>query len=129
MSEVESESAAPIEVAPPAEPDARDTRHRYNGPPKGLADALVRARAELGGVVFKGGRNEHNKYPFVGHEHVIIEEKGVPNPAIQTALENLIPRLRRQEPFPLPPGLGHRRVFERLRGLQPLGRLGQIGAA
>lgn len=36
-----------------------------------LAKALTKARAALRGTVFKGGTNTHNKYPYVGHEHVM----------------------------------------------------------
>ena len=36
-----------------------------------LAKALASARAVMRGTVFKGGTNSHQKYPYVGHEHVM----------------------------------------------------------
>jgi hypothetical protein len=36
-----------------------------------LAKALCAARATMKGTVFKGGVNQHQKYPYVGHEDVM----------------------------------------------------------
>lgn len=36
-----------------------------------LAKALASARAVMRGTVYKGGANQHQKYAYVGHEHVL----------------------------------------------------------
>lgn len=36
-----------------------------------LAKALADARGMMAGTVFKGGTNAHQRYPYVGHEHVM----------------------------------------------------------
>jgi hypothetical protein len=36
-----------------------------------LAKALASARGEMRGTVYKGGVNQHQRYPYVGHEHVM----------------------------------------------------------
>jgi hypothetical protein len=68
-----SEAEVPSPQTEPQAPERPEDFPERPGeePARSLAEALVRARARLSGVVFKGGRNEHNKYPFVGHEHVI----------------------------------------------------------
>ena len=37
-----------------------------------LAKALATARGVMRGTVHKGGTNQHQRYPYVGHEHVMV---------------------------------------------------------
>jgi hypothetical protein len=37
-----------------------------------LVAALVKARAQLKGTVFKAGRNDAQRFAYVGHEHVLV---------------------------------------------------------
>lgn len=40
-------------------------------PPSQLSQALIAARKDVHGTVFKAGRNDAQKFTYVGHEHVI----------------------------------------------------------
>jgi hypothetical protein len=57
-----------------------------------LTKALAAARSAMKGTVYKGGTNQHQRYPYVGHEHVMtsgareaLSEQGLA--LVQTGVE------------------------------------------